>query len=65
MITSELYRAALACCEYLVALDPEKDSPEGKLLRTLAAAVENYERENFPNLFGKPTSAEEAKRERR
>src|SRR5262245_22393493 len=36
VITSQLYRAALEVCEYLVALDPPRESPEGKLLLLLA-----------------------------
>jgi len=54
VITSQLYRAALEVCEYLVALDPPRESPEGKLLLLLASALEDYERRVFPSLFAKP-----------
>ena len=48
----ELHRATLAVVEALMRGDPAKDSPQGKALEQLAAAVEAYERATLPPPFG-------------
>lgn len=48
----ELHQAALAVVEGLMRGDPAKDSPQGKALEQLAAAVEAYEKATLPPPFG-------------
>lgn len=42
------YKSILELVELLMELDPEMDTPEGKLLDGLARAVEEYEKKEFP-----------------
>lgn len=34
--------------QHLIALDPEEESPEGKLLTAMADYIEPYEKKHFP-----------------
>lgn len=40
--------AMMTVLEYLVALDPETESPEGKLLNAMADYREPYEKRHYP-----------------
>jgi hypothetical protein len=40
---SQLYSAGLEVAAGLAQMDPDPDSPEGKLLLVLTSALENYE----------------------
>jgi hypothetical protein len=42
------HEAVLRCVENLIELDPPLDSPEGRLLDGLSAAVEEYEKVTYP-----------------
>jgi antitoxin component HigA of HigAB toxin-antitoxin module len=44
----DFYAAILELVDDLVELDPEPSSAEGKMLQTLAAAVEEYEKKVYP-----------------
>lgn len=57
MPTNEFHRRVLDVIDVLTVMDPPADSPEGRLLRALAAATESYERERYPIA---PPTAEEA-----
>lgn len=48
----ELHRAALAIIESLAPSDPSPDTPIGRALMALAAAVEDYERASLAPPFG-------------
>ena len=43
-----VYEACLAAVQALVEMDPAPETPEGKMLTALAAAVEEYEKAEFP-----------------
>jgi hypothetical protein len=43
-----LYEACLAAVQALVEMDPDPETPEGKLLTGLAAVVEQFEAAEFP-----------------
>lgn len=51
MITEEEYREMMRRVTELTALDPEEDTDEGRELLTLVDAIQEYERENFPEFF--------------
>jgi hypothetical protein len=44
----EVYDATMLAIDALIAQDPAPDTPEGKLLNGLAAAIEEYEKVEFP-----------------
>lgn len=44
---TRVFDACMLAIDALVAMDPATDSPEGKLLIGLAAAVEEFERVKF------------------
>jgi hypothetical protein len=43
------YEACLATVQSLVEMDPDPATPEGKLLVSLAAALEEFEKAEFPS----------------
>ena len=53
-----LYEAALSVVDGLMRLDPPKDSPHGRLLLSLARAIEEYEEEEL--VLPEPTPEEAA-----
>lgn len=52
----EDYKKTLADVERLIALDPQRETPDGETLELLSLLVATYERENFP--FGLPDPVE-------
>ena len=53
------YESILNLIGILIEIDPPKDSPEGRLLEDLAAAVEEYEKVTYPDLSQEPSGTEE------
>lgn len=49
----KLYDASLEIIGVLIELDPAPDSAEGRLLVSLSAAVEEFEKAEFPE-FNRP-----------
>jgi len=43
-----VYEASLALVQALIEIDPDPATPEGELLAGLAAAIEKYEKAEFP-----------------
>lgn len=51
--TEKMYHAVLTIIEELMGLDPEPQSVEGRMLLSLVALVEDFEKAEFPE-FNRP-----------
>jgi len=60
---AEFHRRVLDVIAELIELDPPADSPEGRLLVSMSAAAENYEKARYPIDPPTPEEAAEFRKE--